>query len=52
MYNNVDVESIKADADVQNWAKEIKEGIAAGRDSSSINVGSTNVVDLWEQMFR
>ena len=44
MYNNVDVESIKADADVQNWAKAIKEGIAAGLDSSSINVGSTNVV--------
>ena len=52
MYNNVDVESIKADADVQNWAKAIKEGIAAGLDSSSINVGSTNVVDLWEQMIR
>ena len=52
MYNNVDVESIKADADVQNWAKAIKEGIAAGLDSSSINVGSTNVVSLWESMIR
>ena len=52
MYNNVDVESIKADADVQNWAKAIKEGIAAGLDSSSINVGSTNVVSLWENMIR
>ena len=52
MYNNVDVESIKADADVQNWAKAIKEGIAAGLDSSSINVGSTNVVKLWENMIR
>ena len=52
MYNNVDVESIKADADVQNWAKAIKEGIAAGLDSSSINVGSTNVVDLWETTIR
>lgn len=52
MYNNVDVESIKADADVQNWAKAIKEGIAAGLDSSSINVGSTNVVKLWETLIR
>lgn len=52
MYNNVDVESIKADADVQNWAKAIKEGIAAGLDSSSINVGSTNVVTLWEENIR
>jgi len=52
MYNNVDVESIKADADVQNWAKAIKEGIAAGLGSESINVGSTNVVSLWETTIR
>lgn len=52
MYNNVDVESIKADADVQNWAKAIKEGIEAGLGSESINVGSTNVVSLWETTIR
>ncbi len=52
MYNNVDVESIKADADVQNWAKAIKEGIEAGLGSESINVGSTNVVALWETTIR
>ena len=52
MYNNVDVESIKADADVQNWAKAIKEGIEAGLGNESINVGSTNVVSLWETTIR
>ena len=52
MYNNVDVESIKADAGVQNWAKAIKEGIEAGLGNESINVGSTNVVSLWETTIR
>ena len=52
MYNNVDVESIKADADVQNWAKAIKDGIAEGKAANDIFVGSTDVVTLWENLIR
>ena len=44
LYNNVDIESIKADADVQNWAKCLKDGILAGKSKEDIFVGDTNIV--------
>lgn len=51
-YNNVDVVSIKADAEVQKWAKALKEGVVAGKRSSEIFVGTTDVVTLWETLIR
>ena len=51
-YNNVDVVSIKADADVQKWAKTLKEGVAAGKRSNEIFVGATDVVTCWETLIR
>ena len=51
-YNNVDVVSIKADADVQKWAKALKEGVVAGKSSNEIFVGATDVITLWETTIR
>ena len=52
LYNNVDIESIKADADVQNWAKCLKDGILAGKSKEDIFVGDTNIVTVWENLIR
>lgn len=53
MYNNVDVDEYRNNADVQNWAKAIKTGVENGLTGANILInGGTDVVTFWENNVR